>query len=211
MSEKNKKKLDYGIFIAIEGIDGAGKSSQAKMLCAALENEGYDTEYLKEPTDGDYGRKIRALAEKGRDGISAREEFLLFLNDRREDVEKNIRPALEEGKIVVIDRYFYSSIAYQGAKGLDPEFVNSENRKIAITPDLTIYLYIPVDKAPHRIEKSRGDNLNLFENLESLKKVKKIFDEMDYPEMVRVDGTGEVEEVHKRILKLVKNTIQDKQ
>jgi dTMP kinase len=202
-----RKKLSKGLLIAIEGIDGAGKTSQARLLCEALSREGYDAIYLREPTDGTYGRKIRALAIEGRHNITPFEEFELFLKDRRQDVEENIRPALDAGKIVVIDRYFYSSIAYQGALGLDPEFINSENRKIAITPDLMIYLSIPAEYSTHRIEKSRGDTVNLFEKMEYLEKVKAVFDSMKYPEVWKVNGEKSVEEIHKTILGKVKELI----
>jgi len=200
-----------GALIAIEGIDGAGKSTQAKMLCRHLSDDGYETVYLREPTDGPIGRRIRELANQGRDFLSPEEEFRLFLEDRREDVEKNIRPALESGRVVVIDRYFYSSIAYQGALGLDPEMINCENRAIAITPDLMIYLAIPADISPSRIETSRGDQANLFENLDNLRRVRERFEAMDYPEIVRVDGTGPVERVHETIYRLARKAITAKE
>ena len=200
-----------GAFIAIEGIDGAGKTTQAKMLCKALNNNGYEAIYLREPTDGEYGKEIRALALEGRHEITPYREFELFLKDREEDVEKNIRPALEAGKVVIIDRYFYSSIAYQGALGLDMEFINEENREIAITPDIMIYLTIPSNMATHRIENSRGDQSNLFENQEYLKKVKNNFDSMPYPEIVPVDGKRPEKQIHQDILNLAMKVIQKKE
>ena len=196
-----------GFLIAFEGIDGAGKTSQAKLLCEALTGDGYKVLYLREPTDGPYGSRIRSLAQEGRDEISPMQEFRLFLEDRRQDVAENIKPALEKGCVVVIDRYFYSSIAYQGALGLDPEFINRENRKIAPCPDLVIYLSIPADVAPARIEKIRGDSSNLFERLDYLKKVKSLFDAMPYPEIWRVDGANPVEEIHRIIYSRVREMI----
>lgn len=207
MSKPQNINQFKGRFIAIEGIDGAGKSTQAKMLCDVLIRDGFKAIYLKEPTDGPYGKKIRALAQKGRDSITPMQEFELFLEDRKQDVAENIRPALQSGTIVIIDRYFYSSIAYQGALGLDPEFINAENRKIAITPDLVIYLSIPADYAPTRIEKSRGDASNLFEKLEYLRKVKANFDAMTYPEICRIEGSGNVEEVHQKIYSRVRELL----
>ncbi len=197
---KRKKIVPAGLLIAIEGIDGAGKTTQAVLLCNALGNEGYEVIYLKEPTDGPYGMKIRALAIKGRHEITPLEEFELFLMDRIQDVEENIKPALRAGKIVVIDRYFYSSIAYQGALGLDPEFINRANRTIAICPDILIYLSIPALLSTHRIEKTRGDSVNLFEKMEYLEKVKAVFDAMIYPEKWTVDGTNSLDKIHREIL-----------
>ncbi|HRS00060.1 MAG TPA: dTMP kinase [Candidatus Sumerlaeia bacterium] len=210
MAKPQHKNQINARFIAIEGIDGAGKTTQAKMLCDALRRDGFKALYLKEPTDGPYGRQIRALAQEGRDRITPMQEFELFLEDRKQDVAENILPALQSGTIVVIDRYFYSSIAYQGALGLDPEFINAENRKIAITPDLVIYLSIPADYAPSRIEKSRGDSSNLFEKLEYLKKVKANFDAMTYPEIRRIEGAGSVEEVHQKIYSHVRGLLEKK-
>ena len=207
MTER-KKTIPGGLLIAIEGIDGAGKTTQAGLLCKALSQEGYVAIYLKEPTDGPYGRKIRALAIEGRHEIAPLEEFELFLKDRIQDVEENIKPALRAGKIVVIDRYFYSSIAYQGALGLDPEFINRENRKIAICPDLFIYLSIPASLSTHRIEHKRGDSINLFEKMEYLEEVKAIFDAMNYPEKWTVDGTGSIGETHGTILERVRKLIR---
>jgi len=196
-----------GVLIAFEGIDGAGKTSQAKLLCEALTGDGYKVLYLREPTDGPYGSRIRSLAQEGRDEISPMQEFRLFLDDRRQDVAENIKPALEKGCVVVIDRYFYSSIAYQGALGLDPEFINRENRKIAPCPDLVIYLSIPAEVAPARIEKSRGDSSNLFERLDYLKKVKSLFDTMTYPEIWRVDGANPIEEIQRIIYSRVREML----
>lgn len=207
MTNQQTKNKFKGRLIAIEGIDGAGKTTQAKMLCDALIRDGFKAVYLKEPTDGPYGRKIRALAQKGRDTITPMQEFELFLEDRKQDVAENILPALGAGRIVVIDRYFYSSIAYQGALGLDPEFINAENRKIAIIPDVVIYLSIPADSAPSRIETSRGDSSNLFEKLEYLQKVKANFDAMTYPEIRRIEGSGNIDEVHQKIYSRVREIL----
>lgn len=193
--------------ICIEGIDGAGKTTQARLLCQALERDGYETVYLKEPTDGPYGRRIRALANEGRHEITPMEEFRLFLEDRRQDVGENIRPALESGKIVVIDRYYYSSIAYQGALGLDMGFINEENRKIAICPDIVVYLSIPSSISPQRIEKSRGDSINLFEKVDYLERVKANFDSMIYPEIWKVDGNAPVDDIHEKIYQRVKEIL----
>jgi len=135
------------------------------------------------------------------------QQLELILEDHGRDVAENIRPALEAGLVMVIDRYFYSSIAYQGALGLDPEFINRENRKIAPCPDLVIYLSIPADVAPARIEKIRGDSSNLFERLDYLKKVKSLFDAMPYPEIWRVDGAKPVEEIRRIIYSRVREML----
>src|SRR5437867_7178584 len=104
------------------------------MACEKINLHGFDTIYLREPTTGPVGLKLRQLMISGR--VEPAEEFRLFLADREEDVRLNIRPALDRGAIICIDRYYISSMAYQGALGLDPEFIRAENEKIAPRPDL---------------------------------------------------------------------------
>lgn len=196
----NEKQLKKGIFIAFEGIDGAGKSLQARLCLERLTKEGYSAVLLREPTNGPIGQKIRALAQQGRDKIQPIEEFKLFLEDRREDVKLNIEPALNEKKIVLIDRYYYSSIAYQGALGLDPEFIRTENEKIAIRPDRVYYLSIPLELSAGRIVESRRMTLDLFEKEDYLKKVKAIFDSMKYPEILKIDASFNPQGVFDQIM-----------
>ncbi len=115
MSGDGKK----GCLVSIEGIDGAGKSTQIRLLDEWLRRSGIDAVILKEPTDGVYGRQIRQNAAAHKP-VSPEEEMRLFMLDRREDVRHNILPALVAGKLVIMDRYYLSNIAYQGARGLDP-------------------------------------------------------------------------------------------
>src|SRR5207253_402183 len=103
-----------GILIAIEGIDGAGKTTQVARLCKALEAVGETVVRSKEPTNGPHGRRVRESAQNGR--LDPHEELATFLDDRREHVATVIGPALGRGEIVILDRYFYSTIAYQGPR-----------------------------------------------------------------------------------------------
>ena len=92
-------KLKRGLFTAFEGIDGAGKTTQAFRLKKRLEEHGLGAVYVKEPTDGFWGRKIREIAQNGRQGIAAEEELSYFILDREEDVKNNIvpRPGTRQG------------------------------------------------------------------------------------------------------------------
>jgi dTMP kinase len=193
-------KLKLGLLVAFEGIDGAGKTTQAKNCYEYLTKKGYPCVLLKEPTDGEIGKKIRLLAQSGRENISPLDEFNLFKKDREEDVRLNINPALEQNKIVLMDRYYYSSIAYQGALGLDPKFIKFENEKIAPRPQRVYYLSIPAELAVQRITKSRGDLINLFEREEYLNKVKEMFDSMKYLEIKKIDGSPDEESIKENIL-----------
>ncbi len=196
------------MLIAIEGIDGSGKTTQAKMLVEYLRQKGYHAVFLFEPTDGQYGLQLRQQAKSGR--VSPRDEFLLFLKDRQEDSERNIQPALENGSIVVIDRYYYSSMAYQGARGLDPEMIREENEKIVPRPDLVLYLNLPLEKSTERIIKKRNSLPDHFESEEYRQKVMAIYNDMcnRLDEVHCIDASDSLEEVHQRIVQHVDQHIE---
>ena len=136
-----------GIFIAVEGGEGAGKSSRARTLADRLRAAGHDVVLTHEPGDSRIGRQIRQLLlDPGNDGLDPRAEALLYAADRAEHVASVIVPALGRGAVVVSDRYVDSSIAYQGAgRGLGAEVV-AELSGFAtggLVPDLTILLDVP--------------------------------------------------------------------
>src|SRR5512136_620436 len=106
-----------GLLVVLEGIDGSGKTTQARSLLRRLRNRGYKASFFREPTRGRWGREIKRLAARA-DSLTPAEELELFVKDRRENVKKNLKPALAGGKVVVLDRYYFSTIAYQGAKGI---------------------------------------------------------------------------------------------
>lgn len=162
-----------GCLVALEGIDGCGKSTQAHRLVAALLERGQPAVTFREPGDSEFGRELRRVFVEGRD-ISPEEEMRLFLEDRRIDVRDNITPALAAGRHVVMDRYYLSSVVYQGALGLDPRMIRAENEAIAPRPDLTLILDLPVDVALRRIAASRGQ-ANSFEGREYLEKVRDLY------------------------------------
>jgi len=171
-----------GRLIALEGIDGCGKSTQAHRLVAALADHG-----------------TRAVFVEGRD-ISPQEEMRLFLEDRRIDVRDNIEPALAAGRHVVMDRYYLSSVVYQGALGLDPVMVRAENEAIAPRPDLTLILDLSVDVALRRIEASRGQ-ANSFEGREYLETVRELYlGFVDETAIETVDASQEPDDVHEALL-----------
>jgi len=170
-----RKRLKHGILIAFEGIDGAGKTTQAKKLIDRLTNEGYPAICLHEPTEGVYGKKIKELAENGRHNITPLEELELFCKDREEDVKNNINPALSAKKIVVMDRYYLSSMAYQGQRGLSPKKIEDMNRRIAPEPDLIILLDVTSEVSSDRITRERKSIPNAFERKKHLETVRKIF------------------------------------
>jgi dTMP kinase len=107
-------ELERGILIVFEGIDGGGKTSQAERLLGILMEKGFDTVYFWEPSDSRWGRIIREKAVQN-DSLTPEEELDLFLRDRRENVEMNLKPALAARRVVILDRYYFSTMAYQGS------------------------------------------------------------------------------------------------
>jgi dTMP kinase len=191
-----------GVFFCFEGIDGAGKTTQARILVERIEATGRKAVYVKEPTDGVWGREIRRIARDGRQGIDPSEELRYFIEDRKEDVRYNIAPTLAAGGVVVADRYYYSTIAYQSVLGLDPDEIRERNRTFPV-PDLVFLIDIPPGASQPRIVDSRGEQANLgYEQVDYLRRVKAVFDQMDDPNLVRIDGLAGPDEVADSIWRL---------
>lgn len=190
-----------GLFLVIEGIDGSGKSTQVELLARRLCRLGLQVVTLREPTQGKWGRKIRELS-KTSGSLRPEDELELFIRDRRENVARNIKPALKAGRTVVLDRYYYSTLAYQGARGLPLEEIRRRHQKFAIVPDLVFILDVPVRTGLRRI-KDRPVIYSLFEEKEYLKKVRKIFLSFRDPEVVVVDGRPPAAVIHRKIWSLL--------
>lgn len=170
-----QQRLKRGILVALEGIDGAGKSLQARSLEAIFQQKGYDTLSIHEPTDSPWGRRIRELKRSRTRPLSPSQELDLFLLDRRYDVAAHIQPALAARKLLLMDRYYFSTIAYQGALGIDPEHIRRLNEAFAPVPDLVFILLIPPSEALERIRQARGRADDVFERKDYLQRVDEIF------------------------------------
>jgi dTMP kinase len=194
------RRLEPGILVAIEGIDGAGKTTQAKRLADVYRSDGFTVVTEKEPTDGPWGQRLRASAISGRH--DPEEEANLFIEDRRDHVERIIGPALEAGSIVIVDRYFLSNVAYQGARGVDPEGVLRRNEEFAPAPDVAVILEIDPEVGAARI-RARGDTQNHFEGVESLRQVAAQFAAIQRPYIQVIDGAKPIETITNEILRLV--------
>jgi dTMP kinase len=199
-------ELDKGYLIVFEGIDGTGKSTHIKLLEQYLLNQKIDVVRLFEPTKGEWGLKIRKILTDGRQGITPEDELKLFIKDREDDVEKNILPALRNNKVVLIDRYYFSTAAYQGALGLDPEEICNKNEEFAPIPDLVLLFFSSPEECLKRIEKSR-EEFSSFEKLEYLQKVQKIFDSFSRPEIKRIDSNLPKNTVHDNVVNEVKKLL----
>jgi len=182
-----------GAFIVIEGIDGAGSTTQTKLLVDWLRRKGIDAIATKEPTSGDIGQLIRRYLSNPLS--SALVDALLFAADRIEHVDNLIKPLLRQGKVVVSDRYVESSIAYQSCSGVDEGWLILIN-KFAIPPDLTIIL----DISPAIALKRKSVLREKFEVEEFLNKVREKFlcraRSMGY---VVIDAEHTMEEVQMKI------------
>lgn len=185
-------QLRHGILVAIEGIDGAGKTTQANAIRDALQEDGIECLVTHEPTNGPWGQKLRASAATGRLPIA--EELEAFVEDRRQHVREVIKPALADRKVVIVDRYYLSTAAYQGVRGVDPVDLLNRNEAFAPKPDAAFILEVPATVGVARIH-ARGDKQNAFEREESLRKVARVFQEIRRPYIRRVPGTAPIEVV----------------
>lgn len=186
--------------IIFEGIDGSGKSTQAKMLQDKLMLLGYNAVLTFEPTNGKYGKKLRDSFFAGR--LSPKEELDLFIKDRKEHIEKEITPYLCDNKIVIVDRYMYSSIAYQGALGIDTNYIKNLHNDFIIEPDLVFIFKSNVDDCLKRIKKDRGVTDEL-ENAYYLNKVEDIFMSFQGDIFKHIDASQSIENIHTEILDYV--------
>lgn len=191
-----------GLLVAFEGIDGSGKSTQARKLAAHLRETGREVLLTREPTDGPWGRKIREARFTQR--LSPEDELHAFIEDRRQHVAEEIAPALARGAVVIIDRYYYSTAAYQGARGLNPQELLAVNRAFAPKPDVVVLVDVTADQALARIT-SRGEGQDLFETKSALTAVRDIFLQLaKEPHFVVVDGAGDEATVFQRVLRATK-------
>jgi dTMP kinase len=161
------------MLIVFEGIDGSGKSTQARRLLRKLRAQGYETVLFREPTRGNWGRMIRRMAKRA-GSLTPEEELDLFVKDRKENVRRNLCPALAAKKIVILDRYYFSTVAYQGARGISPTRIRRLNERFAAKPDLVFILDIGASRGLGRIHGRKKKDL-LFERERYLRRVRRIF------------------------------------
>jgi dTMP kinase len=191
------------VFVSLEGIDGSGKSTQAKLLAEAL---GDETVLVREPGGTAAAERVRALLADGELELDPMAELLLFCAARADLVRRVIRPALEAGHEVVTDRFADSTAAYQGGgRGLGIELAErlSEAAAEGLLPDLTLLLWINPEQAAGR---SGGDDRFEAAGLDFQRAVASAYEEIAVrhgDRVVKVDGTGSVEEVHARVMKAV--------
>lgn len=179
-----------GVFIVIEGLDGSGKTTQSRLLAEKL-SRTYKVHLTAEPSRGKIGTFIREglLYEQVRLPVEA--EALLFAADRIEHMQKELKPALDEGKLVICDRYTYSTLAYQGSVGLSLDWIKTTNAR-ALQPDFAIFIDVPPEKVLARLQRKKS----VMETLETQTKVRDIYLKfVEKGELTPIDGDKEKAEV----------------
>lgn len=186
--------------IVFEGINGAGKTTVHKALKERMGGRG-DVVFSGEPTDSEYGKRVREALRDG--GVSEAELLFLFMQDRIEHVRNVIIPALKEGKVVVLDRYYLSTVAYQTDQFFPLGELLFLNSLFSPTPDLVVYFEVPVEEALERL-RNRGQGLSVFEKEEKLREVAGNYERvLGYFDVVRVNALLPVEELINEVEKIV--------
>ena len=196
------------LFVVFEGLDGSGKSTQLKILLKKLISDNYQVLPLREPGSTKIGEKILNLLESKQE-LTPIMEFLLFSISRSAIVHEKIKPSLESNKIVLCDRYFYSSIAYQGAgRGLDKEYIDFTNNLITdkIIPDIVFYLDLTWEEKINRKGIDKSDRFEK-ENKIFHDKVRQEYLSLarnDSDRWVVIDANLELDEISKLIYSKIK-------
>lgn len=207
-------------FITFEGIEGCGKSTQVGLLSKALDENGYSCVVTREPGGTAIGKRVReVLLNPDHKGMAAEAELLLYAADRVQHVREVIRPALDNGKVVICDRFSDATLAYQGyGRGLDMALIHELNRiaSLGIRPDLTLLLDCPVETGITRAIERNARNAHLkddrFEQ-EAMAFHRKVRDgylnlARTEPERFRViDAHRDMESVRKAVLEAVSSRI----
>jgi len=188
------------MLIVIEGIDGSGKTTQAKLLYEALKDRGYKVALLYEPTDSKYGLLIREKLKTG--DYTPLELYELFLKDREINAVR-IRKLMSENMIVILDRYYISTIAYQGAQGIPISKIIRDHAKMP-RPDIIFILDMEPEYALMRI-----GSRDTFEKVDFLRRVRDLY--LRVPEILEdicsdiyiIDAMGRPEQIHEEILGIV--------
>ncbi len=190
------------IFIVFEGIDGAGKTSVIAKTKEFLEGAGHCVTVTREPTDGDIGKFVEM-----NDSLSPEAEALLFTADRACHTDM-IRKWMSEGRSVISDRYYASTLAYQSASGMDIGWLSSINSKVITEPNMTILLDLDPEISLERVGK-RGEK-SRFEKLGYLRKVRSAYlDVAKEKGFIVIDASGTEDEVRNAVIEAIKGRMYD--
>lgn len=207
-----------GKLITLEGIDGSGKSTQLRMLASELRLREIDILTTMEPGGTPLGRRLREAFLETEEAVAPIAELLLFAADRAQHVNFLIKPAIEEGKIVISDRYADATFAYQGAgRGFPEDLVNQviEIATDGLKPDLTIFFDLSIEKALERTknarEETRTNNRMDKETSDFYRRVREAYLKIAKREPERfvvIDASISVSEIHTSVMKVVAKFLQ---
>lgn len=202
------------MFITFEGIDGSGKSTQILLLREYLVKNGLKVVTLREPGGTELSEYIRAVLLNKKLEVSDISELLLFQAARADLVHTIVKPSLETGRIVLSDRYFDSTTAYQGyGRGIDMKIIEKSNQigSLGVLPDVTFYLKIERNVGISRDKDKEMDRMELSGD-EFYDKVIKGYDELAEKEsrFITIDGNLEVKEIHKLVVLEIENILNKK-
>lgn len=198
-----------GVFIVLDGLDGSGKSSMAKMIHPYLSSKGYNALLTSEPTSGKYGKQIRKILAKDKNPKDNAEKLLeLFVKDRETHLSKRIIPFLNKGKknMVICDRYYYSTIAFQSIQGVNVNLIIEKNKEF-LKPDIAFIMDIKPEIALDRIRSRKKEK---FEQLEFMKRLREKF--LELPEILEdnikvIDSSKSQKEIFEEIIREIENVL----
>jgi len=195
-----------GLFIVLEGIDGSGKDTHLKFIANELRGLGYTVVETAEPSDHRVGTFLKRYAKRNEERLPAQSEALLYAADRFDHVKNVITPALLRDQIVISARYYYSSMAYQGAVGVDLDWIREMNR-FALRPDLAVLLDILPEYSLHRLKRQRS----IYEDSDYLRKVRDIYIRLvNEGELVKVDADRPKRVVQGELLSMIQDLLERK-
>lgn len=199
--------MKRGILIVFEGLDGCGKSTQLRRAVEVFKRRGQDPVVTREPTDGPWGRRIRAMAQSGT-GVAPETELEWFFEDRREHMREVVEPALAAGRVVLSDRSYLSTVAYQGARGLDPAKILADSEVEFARPDLVLLFVISAKEGLSRVHARGGESEPVFENLEFLEGVSRVFEAMEVQGLSRIDASRGEDQIAKDVLAVLESVLE---
>ena len=198
--------MNKGKFITIDGVEGAGKSTQIDLICSYLQRKGVEVVRTREPGGTDLGEKIRSLLlDVDNKEMHSDTELLLMFSSRNELIQNKIIPALNEGSWVVSDRFTDASFAYQGGgRMLDLDRISKLESWVLgeFQPDLTLLLDVSVDIGMTRIEARAAKDRIELEERAFFERVRSVFIDRSksYPERIKlIDASGSISEIHNKI------------
>ena len=210
---QGQKRLHPGFLFVFEGIDGTGKSTIGKAISDRLVQDGHSVVSLREPTsESKWGIEIRARSPTG--DLSPSEELELFIRDRDWHIKNRIIPALKNGSIILLDRYFFATGAYQyTSTGIPWKDILKRNREEinAPEPDIVILLDVSAEIGLSRVVGSRGEKNEQFEQLDRLVKVRRAYLEMsreDIANFIVFDSTESLESLIDKVYQVIITFIQ---